>query len=94
MPSNRRSLGSSRGTDHRGKPSWSSRIATEYIPENVFCVPAEARWAHLRAQARQSNVGLTVAQPMAAIERDNPTLKTCCRATMPRPPSTSDGSAS
>ena len=47
----------------------------EYIAENVFWVPAEARWAHLRAQARQPTVGLTVDQAMAAIERDNPTLK-------------------
>ena len=47
----------------------------EYTAENVFWVPAEARWAHLRVQARQPTVGLTVDQAMAAIERDNPTLK-------------------
>ncbi len=47
----------------------------EYIAENVFWVPAEARWAHLRAQARQPTLGLTVDQAMAAIERDNPALK-------------------
>ena len=47
----------------------------EYIAENVFWVPAEARWAHLRAQARQPTVGLIVDQAMAATERDNPTLK-------------------
>ncbi len=47
----------------------------EYIAENVFWVPAEARWTHLRAQARQPTVGLTVDQAMAAIERDNPALK-------------------
>ena len=46
----------------------------EYVAENVFWVPAEARWAHLRAQARQPTVGLTVDQAMAAIERDNPVL--------------------
>ena len=46
----------------------------EYVAENVFWVPAEARWAHLRAQARQPTVGLTVDQAMAAIERDNPAL--------------------
>ncbi len=34
----------------------------------------EARWSHLKAQARQSTVGLTVDQAMAAIERDNPAL--------------------
>ncbi len=47
----------------------------EYTAENVFWVPAEARWAHLRAQARQPTVGLAVDQAMAAIERDNPALK-------------------
>ena len=47
----------------------------EYTAENVFWVPAEARWANLRAQARQPNVGLTVDQAMVAIERDKPTLK-------------------
>ena len=47
----------------------------EYIAENVFWVPPEARWLHLKAQARQSTVGLSVDQAMAAIERDNPTLK-------------------
>ena len=47
----------------------------EYAAENVFWVPAEARWAQLRAQARQPTVGLTVDRAMAAIERDNPALK-------------------
>ena len=47
----------------------------EYTAENIFWVPPETRWAHLKAQARQSTVGLTVDQAMAAIERDNPALK-------------------
>jgi len=47
----------------------------EYTAENIFWVPTEARWSHLKAQARQSTVGLTVDQAMAAIERDNPGLK-------------------
>ena len=47
----------------------------EYTAENVFWVPAEARWARLRAQARQPAVGLTVDRAMAAIERDNPALR-------------------
>ncbi|MCY4499707.1 MAG: hypothetical protein OXC14_20795 [Rhodospirillaceae bacterium] len=46
----------------------------EYVAENVFWVLAEARWAHLGAQARQPALGLNVDQAMAAIERDNPTL--------------------
>ena len=47
----------------------------EYTAENIFWVPTEARWTHLKAQARQSTIGLTVDQAMAAIERDNPALK-------------------
>ena len=47
----------------------------EYTAENIFWVPAEARWAHLKTQARQPTIGLTVDQAMAAIERDNPALK-------------------
>ena len=59
-------------------PEWGEDAAEdrdEYVAENVFWVPAEARWTHLRAQARQLTVGLTVGQAMAAIERDNPVLK-------------------
>ena len=47
----------------------------EYTAENIFWVPTEARWTHLKAQARQSTIGLTVDQAMAAIERDNPALE-------------------
>ena len=47
----------------------------EYTAENIFWVPAEARWAHLKGQARQPTVGLTVDRAMAAIERDNPALR-------------------
>ena len=47
----------------------------EYIAENIFWVPPEARWTHLKVQARQSTIGLTVDEAMAAIERDNPVLK-------------------
>jgi type I restriction enzyme M protein len=39
-------------------------------------VPPEARWAHLKAQARQkSTIGQLVDDAMAGIERDNPALK-------------------
>ena len=47
----------------------------EYIAENIFWVPQEARWAHLKARARQPTIGQTVDQAMTAIERDNPVLK-------------------
>lgn len=47
----------------------------EYRSQNIFWVPPEARWAHLRAQAKQSTVGQLVDDAMAGIERDNPALK-------------------
>ena len=47
----------------------------EYTAENIFWVPQEARWAHLKGQARQPTVGETIDRAMEAIERDNPALK-------------------
>ena len=47
----------------------------EYRAQNIFWVPPEARWAHLKAQARQPTIGQLVDDAMAGIERDNPALK-------------------
>jgi type I restriction enzyme M protein len=47
----------------------------EYRAENVFWVPADARWSHLQAQAKQPTIGKIVDDAMVAIERDNPRLK-------------------
>ncbi len=47
----------------------------EYRAENVFWVPADARWSHLQANAKQPSIGKTVDDAMVAIERDNPRLK-------------------
>ena len=49
--------------------------ADEYKAENVFWVPAEARWSHLQASAKQPTIGKLVDDAMVAIERDNPRLK-------------------
>ena len=38
-------------------------------------MPAEARWSHLQASAKQPAIGKTVDDAMVAIERDNPRLK-------------------
>jgi type I restriction enzyme M protein len=37
-------------------------------------VPPEARWSHLKAQARQPTIGTLVDDAMAGVERDNPSL--------------------
>ncbi len=47
----------------------------EYRAENVFWVPADARWSHLQANAKQSAIGKIVDDAMVAIERDNSRLK-------------------
>ena len=47
----------------------------EYRAVNIFWVPPEARWTHLKAQAKQPTIGQLVDDAMAGIERDNPALK-------------------
>src|SRR5207302_11466826 len=46
----------------------------EYRALSIFWVPPEARWSHLKAQAKQPTVGQLVDDAMAGIERDNPSL--------------------
>jgi type I restriction enzyme M protein len=47
----------------------------EYRAVNIFWVPREARWSHLKASAKQPTIGKTLDDAMLAIERDNPSLK-------------------
>ena len=47
----------------------------EYVAENIFWVPPQARWSRLQAGARQPTIGRAVDDAMTAIERDNPALK-------------------
>ena len=47
----------------------------EYRAVDIFWVPREARWSHLKSSARQPTIGQTVDDAMTAIERDNPSLK-------------------
>jgi type I restriction enzyme M protein len=49
--------------------------ADEYRAVNIFWVPQEARWSHLKANTRQPTIGKVVDDAMLAIERDNPSLK-------------------
>ena len=46
----------------------------EYVAENIFWVPPEARWSKLQSLARQPSIGRAVDDAMTAIERDNPAL--------------------
>lgn len=47
----------------------------EYLAENVFWVPKEARWPHLQASAKQPTIGKLIDDAMAAIEGANAGLK-------------------
>ena len=47
----------------------------EYRAVNIFWVPKQARWSHLKANAKQPTIGKVVDDAMLAIERDNPSLK-------------------
>jgi len=57
----------------------------EYRAQSIFWVPPEARWAHLKAQARQPTIGQLVDDAMAGIERDNPSLKSVLPKDYARP---------
>jgi type I restriction enzyme M protein len=65
--------------EHRARlaqtPGADPEDRDEYAGDNVFWVPEEARWSHLREQARQPTIGNAIDRAMEAIERENPTLK-------------------
>lgn len=47
----------------------------EYLAENVFWVPKEARWSHLQDNAKQPTIGKLIDDAMLEIEKANPGLK-------------------
>lgn len=47
----------------------------EYIADNVFWVPAEARWETIKAHATNADIGVTIDKAMEAIEKENDSLK-------------------
>jgi type I restriction enzyme M protein len=47
----------------------------EYLAENIFWVPKDARWEHIQANAKRPEIGQLIDDAMDAIERDNPSLK-------------------
>jgi len=47
----------------------------EYLADNIFWVPPEARWDYLQKNAKRPEIGSLVDDAMAAIERDNRVLK-------------------
>ena len=57
----------------------------EYTAENIFYVPAEARWATIAAQAHTSEIGIAIDKAMQAIERENKRLKNILPKNFARP---------
>jgi type I restriction enzyme M protein len=47
----------------------------EYLAENIFWVPKEARWSYLQANAKLSTIGKMIDDSMLAIEASNESLK-------------------
>ena len=47
----------------------------EYTSENIFFVPADARWSNLSSQAHTEEIGTAIDTAMRAIERENKRLK-------------------
>ncbi|WP_424683554.1 type I restriction-modification system subunit M [Frateuria sp. YIM B11624] len=47
----------------------------EYQADNIFWVPKEARWSHLKASARRPEIGTLIDDAMRAIEKSNESLK-------------------
>ena len=46
----------------------------EYIAENIFWVPSEARWANIKINARNPTIGQSIDVAMTAVEDENPVL--------------------
>lgn len=57
----------------------------EYLAENIFWVPPDARWLNLQQNAKSPEIGVMVDRAMAAIERENPSLRGVLPQTYGRP---------
>src|SRR5690606_8050437 len=47
----------------------------EYLAENIFWVPEEARWSYIKANAKKPEIGQIIDNAMLAIEKENESLK-------------------
>ncbi len=47
----------------------------EYIADNIFWVPTEARWDNIKAHATSASIGDVIDKAMEAIEKENSSLK-------------------
>lgn len=58
-----------------GNPQANPEDRDEYLAENCFWVPKPARWSVLQDNARQPNIGKVVDDAMAAVEKENASVK-------------------
>jgi len=54
---------------------WELNDKDSYRARNVFWVPEEARWDHIRENAKSPDIGTVIDETMVAIEKENPDLK-------------------
>ena len=47
----------------------------EYVAENIFYVPQQARWSYLQDNAKSPEIGVLIDYAMVEIEHENPRLK-------------------
>lgn len=47
----------------------------EYLAENIFWVPKEARWSYIKANAKKPEIGQIIDEAMEAIEKENESLR-------------------
>lgn len=46
----------------------------EYLEENIFYVPKEARWGEIQKHATGTDIGSVIDRAMEAIEKENDSL--------------------
>ena len=69
------SLNMVRAIESKTAEGYDPKDMDEYRGESIFWVLPEARWPHLKAQARQPIIGQLVDDAMTAVERDDPALR-------------------
>lgn len=47
----------------------------EYLAENIFWVPKEARWTYIKDNAKKPEIGQIIDKAMVVIEKENPSLQ-------------------
>ncbi len=47
----------------------------EYLAENIFWVPKEARWTYINESSKKPEIGQVIDEAMIAIEKENDSLK-------------------